>query len=472
MSKFYKYNMKNSKLLEIIATFTGHDWNAYRDLVHSPYFNKNKELCDLAEYLYQHRSELGEMHREVIFKALFPKKAYDDKKMNYLLSFLLKLSEQYIGLQVYEQKGKLPEIHTIQALGERGITKNYKYLYLRTHQTLENLPSRNAEIYLQQLQLAVVETSFQIQYPKEVHLAAQLADIAVDCFYLSEKLRIACDIASIKKAMAAPIETRLIEEIFVVIDRNPELLEVPSINIYLRLFKMLSDSVDEATFDEFINLLDKYNSHFPLTEMWVIYEYSINFCALEIRKGRDLYLKKVLDLYEKGIDNKVLLKKGKLSPWHYKNIIKLGLRLKRWTWTEQFIIQVNPLLESSFRNDALYYNLADLYYYMGDYDKAMSNLLQIEFHDLQYNIDSKKILAKIYTETKAYDALDSLLHAFKTFLIRNKVLAEEAKQTYLNFIKALTMIINSRKDQKNQVKQKIELMTVITDKNWLLRQLE
>jgi hypothetical protein len=186
-------------------------------------------------------------------------------------------------------------------------------------------------------------------------------------------------------------------------------------------------------------------------------------------KAREQYVAEALDLYTEGIESGVLIQGGHLSPWHFKNVIKLGLRLRKYEWTESFILRNNTLLAPEFRNDALYYNLAELYYYTSRYDEAMLQLLKVEFTDVHYNIGAKVILAKIYYETEALDALESLLHAFKTYLHRNKLIAEDLRRTYLNFISVLWQIIRSTPEKRPAIHENVEKMHMLAEKNWLLR---
>jgi tetratricopeptide (TPR) repeat protein len=171
------------------------------------------------------------------------------------------------------------------------------------------------------------------------------------------------------------------------------------------------------------------------------------------------------------VESGILLEKGKLSPWHYKNIIKLALRLQKFDWTEQFILQNTRLLDDVHRDDAYYYNLAELYYYTGRFDAAMSFLNKVDFSDIHYNLGAKVLLVKIYYETDTSDALESLLHSFKTYLQRNKVISEELRRTYLNFIQMVAQMIRATPAQFAALRQKVEQQPLLTDKNWLLQRL-
>ncbi|HNM28010.1 MAG TPA: hypothetical protein PKL15_21355, partial [Saprospiraceae bacterium] len=137
---------------------------------------------------------------------------------------------------------------------------------------------------------------------------------------------------------------------------------------------------------------------------------------------------------------------------------------------ERFIREKNLLLAQDSRADALHFNLADLFFYTGRYAEAQQHLSQLEFSDVHYNLDAKEMLAKIYYETEAFDALDSLLHAFKSYLQRNRIITENVRKAYLNFIKWLRLLLRATPDKHAALRLRIEKSDRVTAKNWLLEQ--
>ena len=69
-----------------------------------------------------------------------------------------------------------------------------------------------------------------------------------------------------------------------------------------------------------------------------------------------------MDLYIEGIKNNILLENGQISPWTYKNVVKLGLGLKRFEWVESFVREYSQYLSAREREDAYHFNLADLFF--------------------------------------------------------------------------------------------------------------
>ncbi len=198
-----------------------------------------------------------------------------------------------------------------------------------------------------------------------------------------------------------------------------------------------------------------------------MYSYAINYCIRRVNQGAPEFLEELFKQYLKSLDAGTLMENGFLSPWAYKNIIGVGLRLKKFGWTEDFIRQYNEKLGPDFRANALHYNLAELYYYKKEHDQALTHLNKVEFSDIYYNLDTKKMMLKIYYELDEIDALLSLLASFKMFLKRTKLISASNKVAYLNFVQALTLLARKEKRVIPTVQQMIASPEPLGDRAWL-----
>ena len=465
--------MEHSKLADLLRTFSRHDWNAFLDLVTSPYFNRNTDLIRLAQWLHTHAPALTGIHRAAAWEALFPGKPVDNRQLNHLMSWLLQLGEQYLGLEHYFANAFDPEQHCAEALLERGLDKHYRFVAERQRKRLSRAQHRNTEHFLQRYQFADLELRAHDRQAaarrSDDHL--QHAADQLDYFYLTEKLKYACTMLNNQAIVSSAYQFHFVEEVRRFVETHPIPTEAPGVALYFRVYQMLTKENGDADFQALKPLLRIHAAHFSHDEMNWLYGSAINYCIRQIRNMRGPYVQEALQLYEHGIESGFLLNaSGQLSPWHFKNIVKLALRLHRYDWTERFIREKTALLAGAFKTDALHYNLADLYFYTGRYDEALVHLNKVEFTDVHYNLGAKEMLAKIYYETEAFDALDSLLHAFKTYLQRNRIITETVRKAYLNFIHLLRRRIRVTPDQLPALRRKIEKTDPLTAKSWLSEQ--
>ncbi len=463
--------MHNSKLIALLKTFNTKELREFKDFVSSPFYNKNQELVQFYAYLKKLAPDFSikKTKRENAYANVFPDQPYNEKHLNYLMSFLLKLAEKYIGLIKYECKGILPDYHILISCVERDLPKHYQNRYQKSLQKLENSELRDANYYYQKYLLSdAADQFFQNQKLRRFDKNLQYASDNLDLFYLSSKLKYTCEMLDRQKVLSADYQHNMIEEIVNYLNKKPH-HQHPSIDIYYQIFLTLTKVNGETHFENLKQLLDIHFNRISPKEIKQMYLATLNFCIRKVRKKEEKYVKEAFDLFLKGIETRLLYENDHLSPWTFKNVIKLGLRLKQFDWTEQFILTYQNHLDEEFRQNALNYNLADLFYYKKELGKALEYLQKVEYSDVFYALNSKEMLLKIYYEMNEEEALHNLLASFRVYLRRNKLISDNVRLPYQNFITLLSQTIKSEPGQRSFVKEKIKNTESLTARNWLLQ---
>ena len=461
--------MHNSKLIAILKTFSSKELREFKDFVSSPFYNKNEELVHFYIYLKKSAPEFSfkKVERENAYASIFPGKKYDEKHLNYLMSFLLKLTEKYIGLKKYENKGILADYHILEACVERDLQKHYQNLYQKSKSKLAKSHLRDANYYYQNYLLAdVADKHFQNQKIRRFDKNLQHATNYFDLFYLSNKLKFNCEMLDREKVLSVDYQHNMIDEVMDYLKNNDH-DQYPSIAIYYQIFLSLTEKEGDVHFEKLKHLLLNHFHEIGNEEMKHMHLAALNFCIRKVRQKENKYVEEAFNLFLKGIENRLLYENNHLSPWTFKNVVKLGLRLKRFDWTEQFILEYQNHLDEEFRQNALHYNLADLYYYKKDLNKALTYLQKVEYSDVFYALHSKVMLLKIYYELDEEEALFNLLASFRIYLKRNKLISNSVRETYQNFISILTQIVKSDPKQIQTIKEKIVNTELLTDRAWL-----
>ncbi len=465
--------MQNSKLIELLKTFTAKEWRESSEWVYADYFNKHEELKKLFDHLRKlaPRFHHKKIARENVYRALFPKKKYDEKHLNHLMSFLLKLVEQYISYAHYEQQPLRFNLHLLEAYSARGLDKHYKQILQQTKAKLQQYPHRNMDFYFLQHQLAEIENRHFLQQKIRKHdERLQIAADNFDLYYLSGKLKYFCEMQDRKMSLAANYELHMLPEITGYISQH-SFSEYSGIEAYKIILQILETPDTTEHFFQLKKFLQQNSGHFPPDELKELYFYGINYCIRKVNSGEQNFLKELFTLYRDALTSELLFENHELSPWTYKNLVGVGLRLKEFQWVEEFIHAYNSKLSESFREHALHYNLAELCYYQGNFGKAMTHLNRVEFSDIYYSFDTKKMMLKIYFEQDETDALLSLIVSFRTFIKRNQSLSEANRLAYENFILVMQQFVKFQQQKSApELLKKIETLKPLADRNWLLEQ--
>ena len=464
--------MHNNKLISILAHFNKIEQNRLRKYIISPYFNVNQSLVDLFEHLLIQidANGTGEFNKEKIWKKLFPDKDFEDVRFRKLCSDLLKLIEGFLSQQIYDNNQVIQSTYLIEAVGNNNILKLYNSTMKTARRLINQHPYKNAKFHYYQylIERNYYElTDFELNRTRKSNLEIILNNL--DAFYISEKLKMYCSILSRKHMVSEEYRTVLIESIIEEVNAN-NYDHIPAIAIYYQIFLTQSDIEDESHYFKLKNLLDEYIYIFPKDEAIRIYTYAINYCLYKINKGSQLFHQEYMDLNEALLE-KSIIGDEELSPYKFRNIVVIALRLGRYEWATNFIKKYSKKLPEHFRENAVTYALAQVFFYQKRFNKVLELLQTIEFQDFTYNLNSKAMLLATYYELDEIEPLLSLLESFRAYLNRHKNIALNRRKSYLNlikFTKKLTKINPRNNSSINKIKLELETTTdEIASEKWL-----
>lgn len=471
---FQSKRMRKSKLIELLRTFSGREMQDFRDFVASPYFNRKEELRSMLDLLSVHAPDFSSagLRKKKFYAGLFPRQAYDDKHLRYLMSDLLKLAEHFLIISRYEAGEEQRQLDLMQCFLERKLEKHYRQQSRKTKKSLSSRKKTDVALFYQQLTFSDLgEQKFSQKRIRQYDPNIQYASESLDRFYFLKKLKYTCGMLDRQSILQGEYQADFSEAL------ARHLLErdffgQPILRIYYTILQALREGDNDRHFQRLKSLIAGATEQITLADLREIYGFGINYCARKIRQGEEAYVAEALQLYREGIGREILVQDGVLSPWTFTNVVKLALRLRQYDWIEQFIRENAPKLPEAFRENALHYNLAELHYYTQAYEKAMDHLNQVRFSDLNYHLGARVMLAKIYYETREENALLSLLAAFTVFLKRNKKISNDLKKTYLNFCHFLFQLIRRKRQRLSKLREEIDQTELLTDRAWLLQTLE
>lgn len=463
--------MQNSKLLTAIQQLEPEEVPKFKDFVESPYFNKRPALGRLLQFLLQFAPdyENDQLQKAAAYAYVFPGAPYEDKQMRYHMSWLNQLLEQFWLHQRQEEEQARNYSLLMETLSARGLDKSYRQRERQLNRLLQKTEARDAAYFRQRQRWADArEQHFQRKRLRQFNPDLQRASDALDRYYYLEKMKYACAMLD-RQAILQGDYTVNITPAWLAYLEAQDYFGLPLLRLYVNIFKALSAEEEEHYFDSLLIELDSISGSTSIGRLREIYFMAINYCARKIRQGKVSYVSQALSLYTKGINRGILVENGELSPWTFTNVVKLALRLKRYAWIAQFIEQKGALLPAAFRENALHYNYAELYYYTERLGQAQEHLTKVAYSDLNYYLGARTLLAKIYFEQGEEEALLSLIAAFTIFLKRNREASSAIKQTYLNFCEILYQILRHDGKKLAPLGQRIEATTLLTDRDWLMQ---
>ncbi len=465
--------MKKSKLIRLFDQLSNKELREFGRMVRSPFFNQQSVLVEFFEILREFRQDLKLIpDKEKVFSRLYPGEVYQDVKIRLLQSQLFKLMEQYLAYQNFVEQSVQQQLYLASAYREKNLPQFFDRTTRQIQQLQEQRAFRNAEYHLERYQLLQEEYLMQSSDRRTAALNLQDMATTIDTAFILLKLRQTCFALAHQRVYNTDYDFGILPEVIAYVEREA-LLKQPIIGIYYYCYFSLIEPEEDAHFLSFKSLILQHVDQFPASEVRDLYILAINYCIKKVNASQMRYAREGLDLYQKGLEEAILLEKGELSRFSYNNIVAMGLWVSDYDWVEHFIEAYQGHLNKTYRQTTYNFNRARLEYSRQNYDAAMTYLQQSVFKDLLNNLIAKTLLIKIYYEIEEFDLLESHLDSMKTFIRRKKIIGYH-QQNYLNILyytkKLLTTNLFDQKAKK-ELEEAIANETVLTEKGWLLEQL-
>ncbi len=473
-SIFYICYMKKSKLIGFLKSLEKEELRQFNDFIASPYFNKSKEVQSLWQYLKPHHPSFPEeaIDKETVFAALFPDVDFEKKKLSYLMNYLLKLGEEFLRIQYFQEHELRNYDALLKQFSRRNLTKHFQGAYQKlTKTTLPDL-KESIDNYFYKYLIAEQYSDYitNLHGRKYDNPYLQQTHDLFDQFYYINKIKYCCEMMNRSQIYSTSYNITFVKEVEEILNNSKEL--PPLLDLYFHIFLFLKNAEDEFHFFNFSETLAEKEDKISKAELRDIYIHPINYSLRKMRNGKEQFTEIALNFYNKGIENRALFIKEVLPYATYVNTYRLALKLEKFDWTEEFIYKYHKDLAEATQKDALHYGLADLYFQKREFREVLANINQMQFGDIEYFLGARLLLLKAYYELDEIDAFLSLLASFTMFLKRNKNISLSLKKACLNFCQVLNKVIKRNPKKLQKIKEEINTIQPLVQKEWLMEKLE
>ena len=465
----YLCRMLQSPLAQTIAALSIRERQELRHWVLSPAFNRRPEVLHLYDWLCARLEQPGPetVSARAVAQAHL---AADEPGLRHTMSFLFRVVKQYLAWREWSSDALAPRLSLCRALRKKGLAAVFDKEFKQIPKPDPAAP-QHAGLQLQRYQLHFEHWEAQHRSgPTDItQLAA--ANEAFGLFVALKALRHGC--AALDQAgLLPPEEVAWLSESLAAVEAG-RYAGAAAVQAYYRCFKLMQ-SGEEQHFQPLKTLLAGPGDMLPADELRDVYLVAINFCIKKLNTGVRRYIREALDLYRSGLVRQVIQDNGVLAKATYQNILLLAIAVEEWDWARDFLEQYRSALPSGERHNAYHFNLALYYFRKKDYPAAQDILRRVEFRDVFHNLDARRMLVRIYFDTGAVQALDSLLHSFKIYLQRHRNIGYH-RELNGNFVRAVQQLLRLEPGDaaaREKLRQRIAAEGYVAEREWLLQQLE
>jgi hypothetical protein len=476
--------MRDRKITTALTQLSVYELNNFKKYIHSPYFNVNENITRYLELILDWIKKGNfedDVANEILWKKVYGDMPYHNQKFLKLNSDLVKLLEDFLAQQEYDNMLSLRTNLKLEGVRKHGIEKLYNGIIGELERLEKMEVNQSVEYYYTKYQIEKGLFNLKTENEKknakfEIETELNINKISenLDYFYIAEKLRLYCTLLSWKKMYQLDIDMDNMD--WVLISAKESKMEgIPPIQIYDKMQKTYVDGENTSHYYELRQIMKKYIHLFPKEEVKEIYSTAISYCVNKGNKNFTEFHSETFTIYKEALEQDIILINNEISPTTFRNIVPIALRVEEFDWAENFIREYSKFVDIKYRDNAVQFSFARLEFYRKNYNLVLDHLNKVNYEDVWYNLNAKSILLLTYYELDELDALESLLQAFKMYIRREKSLTTDRKDHYLNLIKfTLNLMKLSHKDKDKLTKLKTEIANTkgVVSKPWLLEKID
>ena len=425
--------MQNKKLIILLSSMDKKELKECSKYL-SANLRSTSEEYKLFEYIMKSKGNWKAKRLEIerVKNDIKKEKEVSMKKFEDLMSALVVRIEKFI--MQYDLDNHKIEFENQLRLGDfykrKGLDKFFRQSQRKLLDLLQKIPTINADYHLYKLH------QLHQAYFSNLEIGTEILDdmqSALAIFYEQKKMVYTIEDKNLKHLYN--------KEIF-----NKKTIDHSSTGIILKEQLALFNNFEEASFLQLKQVLIKEIENFSKEDAYRLLNYLINYCAPKIRKGEEVYIRHLNDLYDLGFDSKTSFFNGKLSETTFINIIGLKSRMPIINHKE-----INQLIEdcSKYTNtenrQGLQYLAWSLHFFtIGNYNKSLNFAGQqiITRKDIKLYFRAELIkLASQCCIMKTYPHPEALIRNSRNFFKKKpQGVSENNRIGALNLIKIIEML--------------------------------
>lgn len=459
--------------LNILKSLSKERLRAFEKFIRSPYHVTHQGVIDLFEFLKKNLDSEG-FDKKTLEKEVLPGDPEASRRIYHLNSYLGEALERFLALEEWQEQTHLQYADTVKSLRQLQLDEEASAMLRYARKKLESDALRGSDFFQSDYRLHREAYQISIQQGRAKISNAQALSDGQDVAFICDKLRTGCMLLSLQQVSKQEYDKGLLNAVLQFLENHPY-LEIPAVAAYYHgYYAQLGAEDSDVHFDRLKQLLQSYAGQLSVSETHDLFLMAINFCIRRINQQQERFFREIFELYQSGLQHGALLENGVLSRWTYNNIVLSGMRLREFDWVKNFLEDYAPLLAPNHREAAVHFNMARYHYELRNFREAMQHLLHIEYDDILQNLAAKTMLCKIYYHLDEFDALENQLDSIQIYLRRKKVIGYH-RDNYLNItrlMRKLTLLNKNSVAEKNKLREEIKQAPVLTERVWLLTELE
>ncbi len=480
------------KLLDCLKKLTKKEMKQFVLYVNSPFFNKNEILVKLCNILQTFHPNFDVLLEKELFTSIFEHQDFNYSKLRNLLSDLNKLFKSFLAIAAFQKEKDMMNMYYIEQLNEKRLQTHFTKDVDAFEKRLKNRFYQTEKDFFIKFRLSEIKYQNAIlDRKRDTPNALQQLMNDADKHYLYVKLRYLFAALNEQNLQNIQYNFWLFNPLTAVLEQknNDYFEEAPILKVYYYFILLLKEMDNENYFLLAKNSLFHIEPHLSMSEQRHFYIVLTNCCYWANNKPKQKkakttnYLQEAFDLYQKGLEKQVWYTNGKLSPHHFRNIVKVALKNEKFEWVEHFIATNKANIEEKYASIIVVLSMSNLFFFQKKFQEASAELTQIEIENYEFidshdNIAYRILAIKTYYEIQEQnniytDFIFDKVEALRIYLLRNTRISKSVKERHQNFVNICKRLIHVQRNSQSlkRLESDIANTSPLAEREWLIEKI-
>ena len=464
--------MTNSKLIQLIRTFSKDEFKTFGKFVRSPFFYKDKAVIKLYDSLKSFYPEFDNdgLTKQQLYEKMYPQKKYSDSQMKYLMSEMFSLAKMFLSYTNYNNDNFERNNRLLKELNTRNTYKIFESELKKIENQIKSIQIRDKEFFYQMYKMKNLVSDYY-SYKNRLSVKREhnkIIDNIINNFLISI-LDFYYEIINDASDFGINIDLNLVSFIDDYINQNKNNLN-PIVLIYYYIF-IVSYRNEPSHYNTLYELKNKHIQILDDDAKHRIFEALGNYCIKSYHQGGIKHYKDAFILIDDEIKSGVRFKRNEFSEIFFTNKIEIASKVKEYKWAYDFIVKYKNRLNEKNREDIVNFCYAIIEFESNNYLASLDHLSKINLKHplLKFRIRNYTLLN--YFELNNYEQAFLMLDAYRHMLEKDEKVETGRKERYFLFLyyyqKLLDMKSGSLNTEIELLKRDIETRSFFM-KQWLL----
>jgi hypothetical protein len=468
--KATKKKLNQTKLIRLLSRLSPKEIKEFKAYIRQSN-GAGHDVFLLLQYLVKFAPDFdtSKLEHELVFRKIFPKLPYNYWRLMKIISHLHLELKSFLVHNLFEEDDFLQDYLLAKVFTKYQLRHELTLLLNKKKSQKETVSS--PQFYNEQMQWEWLDFFGDGKNKlKQDDTKLTKAMFALDLYYIGQKLKYACHIATKRTIFNENHPTSSLDKIDQYCKEN--IKSLPVFHVFYYLAWQLILHKQEATYRILKQKFQENYLQLEKEDQLIIFSYLLNFITFQQKNNQLQYLPEAFYLYKMGVEKDILLIDRLFVEIHFVNLISIACFMKAFDWIDYLLKEKLSNIQHIISPSAYHIALARLSIAKKNFLKCKEHLFEVD-----YNVGEYSIFARVYQLICAYELkeppfiIETHCKSFENYLRRNKLQQKRTLNTnmHLKFISCLRKLI---KPSPNKQKLQLEVDRVnVAFKPWLVEKI-